>query len=168
VKRRWTNGEMRRAPRGTCFGLALLSVVILSAALGSAATATTPATVKVAVKSEWTVVGLRPDGTTVTFLLKAIGEGSDPSSLAAGGRIEGSNGAISEWSGTCTVSGDVVTLIGSITDSNNALLVGSAIELIGDASTNDVTFVFGPLAGGPFAGQTIDAAGPGKVAIAFG
>jgi len=129
------------------------------------ATATAPGTVEVQVKSEWDVTGLRPNGTTVNFLLKAVADGSDPSTLIAGGRIEGSNRAISEWSGTGAISGDVVTLTGVVTDSNASFLIGSPVKLVADASTNFVTFVFGPLAGGPFAGKTINAEGPARVTI---
>ena len=69
--------------------------------------------------------GTRPDGSDVTFRLKAEAQGDDASSLEGNGRHFGSGGAHNDWSVTGSVSGDVVTLTGVTTDSNESFLIGS-------------------------------------------
>jgi hypothetical protein len=43
--------------------------------------------------------------------------------------------------------------------------VGSGVQIDADTTTGDLTFTLGPLAGGPFAGQTFVFVGSGTVAI---
>ena len=109
--------------------------------------------------------GIRPDGSDVTFRLKAEAKGDDASSLEGNGRHFGSGGAHNHWSVTGSVSGDVVTLAGVTTDSNESFLIGSPVNLVGDASSGSITLAFGPIAGGQFAGQTIVGTGVGTVTI---
>jgi hypothetical protein len=52
-----------------------------------------------------------------------------------------------------------------ITAINNPALLGSLGTVVGNASTGAITFYLGPLAGGPFAGQTIVGEGFGNVKI---
>jgi hypothetical protein len=124
---------------------------------------TSPA-VEVELRSEH-LRGTRPDGSDVTFRLKAEAQGDDASSLEGNGRHFGSGGVHNHWSVTGSVSGDVVTLTGVTTDSNESFLIGSPVNLVGDASSGSITLAFGPLAGGHFAGQTIVGTGVGTVTI---
>ena len=56
-----------------------------------------------------------------------------------------------------------MTLTGVTTDSNNSELIGSPVNLVGDASSGSITLAFGPLTAGHFAGQTIVGTGVGTV-----
>ena len=111
------------------------------------------------------MTGLRPDGSTVQIQLRAIVEGAGASSLQGEGKHFGSGGAHSEWAWSGSVDGDRVTLTGLITDSNAPFLVGVPGELVADAATGQVTLTFGPLAGGPFEGESITVDGPGRVIV---
>jgi hypothetical protein len=117
------------------------------------------------IKSDY-LTGLRPNGTPVDVALKFTALGETTSSLAGEGRHTGSGGIDAKWSVTGGfISGDVVTLSGVITEINNPALLGSLGTVAGDASAGAITFYLGPLAGGPFAGQTIVGEGFGKVKI---
>jgi hypothetical protein len=109
--------------------------------------------------------GLRPNGTTVVFRVKVAAQGADASSLVGEGRHYGSNQAHNYWPAKGSIDGNVVTLAGVVSDGNTAFLIGSPVEVVADASTGSMTLTFGPLAGGPFAGQTIVATGTGRVKI---
>lgn len=112
------------------------------------------------------LTGFRPDGTPVDFTLKFAALGETTSSLTGTGRHTGSGGIVAEWSVTGGfISGDVVTLSGVVTAINNPALLGSLGTVVGNASTGAITFSFGPLAGGRFAGQTIVGEGFGNVKI---
>jgi hypothetical protein len=150
----------------------LLAGVVALAALATAmfagsASAGPPATapVGVEIKSDY-LTGFRPNGTPVDFTLKFTALGETTSSLAGEGRHTGSGGVKAKWSITGGfISGDVVTLSGVITEINNPALLGSLGTVSANASTGAITFDLGPLAGGPFAGQTILGEGFGNVKI---
>jgi len=120
--------------------------------------------VAVVVKAEH-LTGLRPDGSTVEFMVKVVAEGADASSLVGEGRHFGSGGALNYWPATGSIDGSVVTLGGVVTDSNTPFLIGSPVDVEADSSTGATTLTFGPLAGGRFAGETIVADGVGMVSI---
>jgi hypothetical protein len=151
---------------GMLVGLAALAA-LATAMLAGSASAGPPATVPVGaeIKSDY-LTGFRPNGTPVDFALKFTALGETTSSLAGAGRHTGSGGVAAEWSVTGGfISGDVVTLSGVITTINNPALLGSLGTVVGNASTGAITFYLGPLAGGPFAGQTIVGEGFGNVKI---
>jgi hypothetical protein len=102
------------------------------------------------------------------FQVKVVAQGDDASSLAGEGRLFGSGGAHNYWPAVGSIDGDVVTLGGVVEDSNAADLIGSPVEIEANSSTGAMTLTFGPLAGGPFAGQTIVADGVGTVKIKTG
>ncbi len=124
-------------------------------------------TVAVEIKAEH-LSGTRPDGTTVTFRTNVDAEGSDASSLVGRGRQFGSGGVHSYYPATGSVAGNVVTLAGVVDECNEEVLVGSPVQIVGDASSGAITLTFGPLAGGHFAGHTIAAQGAGQVTIKTG
>jgi hypothetical protein len=66
-----------------------------------------------------------------------------------------------EWSLTGSIDGDVVTLTGIATDSNNPALIGTPGFIVANAAT----FYFGPLTSGQFAGRTGITQGEAKVVI---
>jgi hypothetical protein len=58
-----------------------------------------------------------------------------------------------------------VVLSGEVTKSTSPPIVGSGVRIDADTTTGDVTFTLGPLAGGPFAGQTFVFVGSGTVVV---
>ena len=111
------------------------------------------------------LTGVRPwDGTTARVQVKAVVEGEDASSLAGEARLFGAQGAHGYWPATGSISGNLVTLSGVLTESNIGL-VGSPVELEANSSSGAITVTLGPFAGGPFVGQTIVVDGFGSVKI---
>jgi hypothetical protein len=153
--------------RRTATCLLIASVTLAAAMLAGSASAGPPATspVGVEIKSQL-LAGIRPDGTPVEFKLKFTAQGESVSSLIGEGRHTGSGGVIGDWSVTGSISGDVVTLSGVLIAVNNPALAGSLGTVVGNASTGEITFYLGPLAGGPYVGQTIVGEGFGIVKIA--
>ncbi|MGI0020798.1 MAG: hypothetical protein ACREAY_10045, partial [Nitrososphaera sp.] len=88
-----------------------------------------------------------------TLTLQAHAKGSSPSSLSGKGLDSTFHGG-SPPPGTCTFAltgsisddGSIITLSGAVTQSSNAALVGTPVEIIADASTGEITFIFGPVA----------------------
>jgi hypothetical protein len=141
-------------------GVAVAILVAASALAGPPATSS----LGVEIQAQ-DLTGLRPNGTTVIFQVKAVVQGSNVSSLTGEVRQFGSGGAHSYWPATGSIAGSLVTLGGVVADSNAPLLIGSPVKLEADSSTGAMTLTFGPLAGGPFAGQTIVADGFGSVKV---
>jgi hypothetical protein len=117
----------------------------------------------VTVKSEH-LTGSLP-GLTVEVRLNASLSGDDQSSLAGEGRHFSSTGAHSYWPATGAISGTSVTIHGTVTESNLPVLINSPVEIAADSATDQITMYFGPIAGGPFAGQTLVLTGTGRVTI---
>ena len=117
------------------------------------------------IKSEH-LTGILPNGVPVVIRLKAEAQGTDAASLTGSGRHFASTGAHNYWPATGSTDGTTATLSGTVTESNVPFLIGSPVEVVGNASTDAITLNFGPLAGGPFAGQTVVFTGTGKVSIA--
>lgn len=122
------------------------------------------ASTTVDVKSQH-LTGTLPNGVAVDVNLKAVAQGNDPSSLTGDGRHFASTGAHSYWPAMGFTDGTNVTLSGTVTESNVSFLIGSPVVVAADASTQAITLSFGPLAGGPFAGQVLVFTGAGKVTI---
>jgi hypothetical protein len=120
--------------------------------------------VEVVLKAQNTI-GTRPDGSTVLIDIKLEVVGSDTSSLTGTGRHFGSGGAHSYWDVTGGIDGNILTLVGTVNDTNNPALLGSPIKVIADLDSEFVTFEFGPLTGGPFEGHTIVTQGFGRIQI---
>ena len=147
-------------------------LLVMASALVAATTAVSGATaepsassaIAVAIEAD-TLTGLRPNGTTVIYELNATAGGADASSLRGAVQQFGSGGANSFWSATGSVDGSIVTLAGVVAGSNATFLIGSPVQLEADSSSGAMTLTFGPLAGGPFVGQTIVAQGVGTVQI---
>jgi hypothetical protein len=152
---------VKRVSRGFVLAALVTAVLVGSASAGPPATAP----VSIEIKSTF-LSGTRPNGTPVDFTLKWSAQGESTSSLTGEGRHTGSGGVIANWSITSgSISGDIVTLSGVTFDINNPDYVGSLGNVVGNASTGAITFSFGPLAGGPFVGQTIVGTGFGMVRI---
>jgi hypothetical protein len=133
--------------------------------MAASALAGPPATSSVAVEIQAQhLTGLRPDGSTAMVQVKAVVQGEDASSLAGEARIFGANGAHGYWPATGSITGNLVTLSGVLTESNIGL-VGTPVELEANTSTGAMTVALGPLSGGPFVGQTIVVDGFGSVKI---
>jgi hypothetical protein len=156
--------RQRRTPRRMVSILAAIGLASISVAGLATAVQASTSSVAVEIQAEH-LTGLRPDGTTVEFRIKVEAEGADASSLVGEGRHFGSAGAHNYWPATGSIDGTVITLGGVVMDSNNPALIGSPVEVEADSSTGTTTLTFGPLAGGPFAGQTIVAEGAGRVSI---
>jgi len=118
----------------------------------------------VVVESEH-LTGIVPDGRTIEVRLKVTIEGDDPSSLIGEGRAFCSCGPHNYFPATGSINGAVVTLSGTVTDSSSAFLIGSPVTVVADSTTGQITFTFGPYAGGPFVGQIDTWTGTGKVQI---
>jgi hypothetical protein len=158
---------MRKLVGMTVFMVSAILAALAAAGVANLASAGPPATSGVAVEIQSEdVTGLRPNGTTVIFHIKATAQGGDASSLVGEGRHFGSGGAHNYWPATGSIDGSVVTLAGVVADSNNPALVGVPVELRGNSSTGAINLDFGPLPEGPpYNGQTIFAEGFGRVKI---
>jgi hypothetical protein len=110
-------------------------------------------------------VGARPDGSTVLIDIKLAVSGSDASSLTGDGRHFGSGGVHAYWGVTGAIAGNVLTLVGTVQDVNFPIYLGSPIKVTADLDSELITFAFGPLTGGRFAGHTIVTQGPGRIQI---
>jgi hypothetical protein len=64
-----------------------------------------------------------------------------------------------------SLSGDVVTLSGTVTQAAAKFLIGTPVTLIANASTGQIDLVFGPIPSGPLAGETLTFSGTGQVII---
>ena len=154
-----------KTKRSVLLSLASIALAATAVVAGSA-TAGPPATSAVSVEVQaQDLAGFRPNGTAVTFQVKVVAAGDDASSLDGNGRHFGSGGAHSYWPAAGSIDGNVVTIGGVVAESNSAFLIGSPVEIQADSSTGAMTLTFGPLAGGPFVGQTIVANGAGTVKI---
>lgn len=111
------------------------------------------------------LIGTLPNGVAVDVNVNAQAQGADPSALIGDGRHFASTGAHSYWPASGSTDGTRVTLSGAVADSNTPFLIGSPVVVEADASTDAITLRFGPLAGGPFAGQTLIFSGTGKATI---
>jgi hypothetical protein len=140
-----------------------LAVAIFTVA--ASALAGPPATSSVAVEIQAQhLTGLRPDGSTAMVQVKAVVQGEDASSLTGEVRIFGAGGAHGYGPATGSITGNLVTLSGVLTESNIGL-IGTPVELEANSSTGAITVTLGPLSAGPFVGQTIVVDGFGSVRI---
>jgi len=146
-----------------CLALAAVSAVAVFD-VKSATGAVPSSDVEVVLKSQNTV-GLRPDGSTVLIDIKLEVTGSDTSSLTGAGRHFGSGGTHAYWDVTGAIAGNVMTLVGTVQDTNNPNYLGTPIRVTADLGSDLVTFEFGPLTGGPYVGHTIVTQGSGRVQI---
>jgi hypothetical protein len=106
-----------------------------------------------------------PDGRVVTLDVKVTAQGDTASLLVGQGRHFASVGPKNYWPATGSIDGNVVTLGGVVSDSNTDFLIGSPVVVEADSTTGAMTVRFGPLAGGPFVGQTLVHTGVGTVTI---
>jgi hypothetical protein len=132
--------------------------------VGPATAATQRPGVRVVLKSQNTA-GTRPDGSTVLIDIKLEVAGPDRSSLTGNGRHFGSGGVHAYWDVTGAIVGNVMTLVGTVQEVNNPVYLGSPIQVTADLDSEFITFAFGPLTGGRFAGHTIVTQGPGRIQI---
>jgi hypothetical protein len=116
------------------------------------------------IKSEH-LSGILPNGVPVDVNVKVTAQGADASTLTGEGRHFASTGAHSYWPAAGSTDGVTATLTGNVTESNVAFLLGSPVTVVGNASSGAITMNFGPLTGGPFAGQTLVFTGSGTVNI---
>jgi hypothetical protein len=146
-----------------CLALAALGAVAVFD-IGRATAATPRPDVRVVLKAQNTT-GTRPDGSTVLIDIKLEVTGSDISSLTGDGRHFGSGGTHAYWDVTGGIAGNVLALAGTVRDTNSPVYLGSPIHVTADLDSELITFAFGPLTGGPFAGHTIVTRGPGRIQI---
>lgn len=145
--------------------LIMLAISVMAPAAMSVPSKENPSNpIEVLHKSQNTI-GTRPDGSTVLIDIKLEVVGSDTSSLTGTGRHFGSGGPHAYWDVTGSIDENVLTLVGTVQDTNNPLYLGSAIQVIADLDSEFVTFAFGPLTGGPFEGHTIVTQGFGRIQI---
>lgn len=110
-------------------------------------------------------IGTRPDGSTVLIDIKVDAVGATTSSLKGTGRHFGSGGLRAYWDVSGEIAGNFLILRGAVREANDPVYVGSPIEVRADLAGEVVTFTFGPLSGGRFAGHTIVTQGAGKIKI---
>lgn len=101
----------------------------------------------------------------VADIVVAVNAAGTADALEGSGINHPSTGAINRFSVTGTTDGSLVVLSGTIFQSTFPPLVGSPVEIEADAATGELTFTLGPIAGGPFAGQTLVFVGSGHVVI---
>ncbi len=122
---------------------AVVTGLLLAVFMATGASATTMTAVTIAGQVSGTV------GTAaVTVSVEAFATGN-PSSLAGGGMDSNPHGgALGLPPDTCTfpltgsISGTMITLSGTVTQSTNPTLVGTPVTLMGDAQAGSITFVF--------------------------
>ena len=145
-------------------GTRTLMVGVAALTMVTSITAVHSPDVEVVLKSQNTI-GTRPDGSTVLIDIKLTVVGPNPSSLTGAGRHFGSGGTHAYWDVTGGIIGNIMTLEGTVQDTNNPVYLGSPILVTADLTSEIVTFAFGPLTGGPFEGHTIVTEGPGRIQI---
>lgn len=138
---------------------------ITAASLAIAGPPATSSGVAVEIQAQY-LTGVRPwDGTTAKVQVKAVVQGEDASSLAGEARLFGAHGAHGYWPAAGSLSGNLVTLSGVLTESNFGF-TGSPVALEANISTGAITVTLGPIvAGPPFVGQTLVVDGFGSVKI---
>jgi hypothetical protein len=144
------------AKRTLMLGMTAVTFVVSVAAYKAAA-------VEVSVKSQNTT-GTRPDGSTVLIDIKVDAAGA-AASLNGTGRHFGSGGLRAYWDVSGEIAGNFLTLSGTVLEASDPVFVGSPIEITADIAGQAVTFAFGPLTGGRFAGHTIVTHGAAKIDI---
>jgi hypothetical protein len=63
------------------------------------------------------------------------------------------------------LSGNVITLSGTVTHAAVKFLMGTPVTLVADAATGEIDLALGPLDSGPFRGQTLTFSGTGRIKI---
>jgi hypothetical protein len=129
----------------------IISVVLVAAFLfllapatyaagGSGTTVTISGTVSL---SGFGTVSVRAHASGITSSLSGGGTDSPPPNIPPG------NPAVCQWPLTGSVSGSVVMLVGTVTQSSVRAEIGTPITLTADASTGAITWTFGgfPLTG---------------------
>lgn len=91
--------------------------------------------------------------------------GTDLADMTGEARHFATTGAHNYWSATGSVDGSTVRASGVVTESNTFYLIGSPVSVTGDVATGDISMSFGPLAGGPFRGKTLQFSGSGVVSV---
>jgi len=86
--------------------------------------------------------GIRPDGAPLKLRLNIEAHGNDASFLAATGKAVGNPGAHVTWSMTGSMTGDVLTLTGVVTDANPPALIGMTGLLVANAATGTATITW--------------------------
>ena len=125
----------------------IVSVVVQAAALVLLAPATyaadgtrTTVTISGTVSSAAVgfTVSIRAHASGTTTSLSGGGTDSPPPNVPPG------NPAVCQWPLTGSVSGSVVSLTGTVTQSSVRAEIGTPITLTADASTGAITWTFGP------------------------
>ena len=116
-------------PHGTILVASIFTLALSYRPQGASAAAVQLSDVEVVVKSQNTV-GTRPDGSTVLIDINLQVEGSDLPALTGTGRHFGSGGTHAYWEVTGGVDGNILTLAGTVQDTNNPVYLGSPIQVI--------------------------------------
>lgn len=152
-----------RTARGVLLVLAALAVSGTAMLPVGLAAAKPPTIVHVAGQ----VAGFLPapcNCSVVVFL--AVSAQGGATSLEGSGIGHATTGATNHFSLTGSTDGDLVDLLGSVVKSTSPPIEGSPVHIEADTTTGEVTFTLGPLAGGPFVGQTFVFVGSGTVVVA--
>ena len=145
-------------------GAALVVVLGITAALAAlTAQAAPPTPLSVSIKAEH-LDGTRPDGAPLRLKLNIDAHGDDASALTATGKAVGHPGAHVEWSMTGSMTDDVLTFTGVVTDALPPSLIGMQGWLVVNAATGTATISWW-VTSGPFAYQPGIASGEAKVDI---
>ena len=142
--------------------LAVATGIALMVAVRSAQAAP-PTPLSVSIKAEH-LDGTRPDGAPLRLKLNIDAHGDDASALTATGKAVGHPGAHVEWSMTGSMTGDVLTFTGVVTDALPPSLIGMQGWLVVNAATGTATISWW-VTSGPFAYQPGIASGEAKVDI---
>ena len=145
-------------------GVALFVALGIALAVAVRAAQAAPQTpLSVFIKAEH-LNGTRPDGAPLSLRLNIDAHGDDASALTATGKAVGNPGAHVEWSMTGSMTGDVLTFTGVVTDALPPALIGMLGWLEVNAATGTATISWW-VTSGPFAYVPGIASGEAKVDI---
>ena len=144
-------------------GIVLFVALGIALALAVRTAQAAPQTpLSVSIKAEH-LDGTRPDGAPLSLRLNFDADGT-ASALTATGKAVGNPGAHVEWSMTGSMTGDVLTFTGVVTDALPPALIGMQGWLVVNAATGTATISWW-VTSGPFAYQPGIASGEAKVDI---
>lgn len=86
-------------------------------------------------------------------------------SLEGTGTNHASTGVTNHFTLSGSTTDSLVSLSGTIVKSTFPPMVGSPVTITTNVETGDLEFTLGPIAGGPFAGQTVHFVGSGTVVV---
>jgi len=156
--------KISNAVKMLVIGLLLVSLVALAVVLMPISPVSAEQMITAHVAGKATGILPAPCNCNVKVNIAANARGS-AASLEGLGTNHASTGATNHFTLSGSTTGSLVTLSGIIVKSTFSPMVGSPVTITGDVETGVLTFTLGPIAGGPFEGQTVVFAGSGTVAV---